>query len=440
MTIGRALGRVAGGKEEALRWLEDVEIRRAESVLRAYPHELSGGMRQRVMIALALSRRPALLIADEPTTALDVEVQAQILRLLKRERDGLGFGMLFITHDLGVARTMSDDIAVMSGGRLVERGTARTIFDTPREPYTRRLIGSRLTLETDPKRPLGPPQDVVIEAMNEAQRERGREISPVARAWADGDLQWSDFDAPSPEPGGSALVLTEVTKSFRTRGAREPKSVLRGVDLKVAARESVALVGESGSGKSTILRIAAGLEAADRGTIERNGDVQVVFQDAGASLTPWLTVSQLLTERLRSANPGSDATDHRAACALALERVALDPEVLHAKPAHLSGGQRQRVAIARAIVVPPRVLLCDEPTSALDVSVAATVLNIINLLRRELGLAVVFVTHDLAAARIIADRVDIVSDGRIIESVNADRLANDITSEYGRRLLDAVLA
>lgn len=440
MTIGRMMRRVTGDPAESLRRLEEVEIRDAKAVLRSYPHQLSGGMRQRVMIALALARGPALLVADEPTTALDVSVQAQILKLLRKERASLGCGMLFITHDLGVARAMCDDVAVMRGGSLVERGPAATIFVTPSDAYTQRLIASRLTLETDRERPVGLPEPTVVAAMSESPTAPPE----IEKSWAGNTLTWAAFDREhTGVQGGHALELVGVTKSFRTGGlfGAGRKTVLSGIDLRIARRESVALVGESGSGKSTILRIVAGLEKADSGDVfvdpTQGAGVQVVFQDAGASLTPWRTVGQLLMERLDNAGVTGD---RRARVREALERVALDPVTADARPSELSGGQRQRVAIARATVVPPALLLCDEPTSALDVSVACSVLNLLNLLRHELGLSILFVTHDLAAARIIADRVDVISAGQIVERVPAASLTDGMTSEYGRRLLDAVLA
>jgi peptide/nickel transport system ATP-binding protein len=445
MTVGRMLRRVTGSPEESLRWLTEVEIREPAAVLRSYPHQLSGGMCQRIMIALALARKPALLVADEPTTALDVSVQAQILRLLARERESLGCGVLFITHDLGVARAMCDEIAVMHGGRLVERDSATTMFEAPSSPYTRKLIASRLTLRTDRARPVGPPEPTVVAAMQEAPGAP----DDIAQRWAEDRLPWSEFVRErAGTRGGHTLELVGVTKSFRNGGlfGSGRKQVLTGIDLRVARRESVALVGESGCGKSTILRIVAGLETADSGDIfvdrTQGVGVQVVFQDAGASLTPWRTVGQLLLERLANTAQGAALSrgERHDRARLALERVALDPALLGSRPGQLSGGQRQRVAIARAIVVPPALLLCDEPTSALDVSVACSVLNLLNLLRHELGLSILFVTHDLAAARIIADRVDVISNGEVVERVPAENLDESMTSDYGRRLLDAVLS
>ncbi|MBT0770084.1 ABC transporter ATP-binding protein [Kineosporia sp. J2-2] len=453
MTIGRLLGLVTGSAAETRRWLDQVEIREPATVARSYPHQLSGGMRQRVMIALALARRPALLVADEPTTALDVSVQAQILKLLTREREQLGCGVLFITHDLGVARAVCDEVAVMRSGRIVERGPTAQVLERPTADYTARLVASRLTLDTDRHRPVGLPEPTVVASMGEAL---DLEHAELERRWARKALRWDDFGTSRPRTVNApvyALELARVSKSFATGGfgRRTRKAVLHDVDLRIAAGESVALVGESGSGKSTILRIAAGLEKADRGDVvvgHRSHDgnsggegVQVIFQDAGSSLTPWLSVRSLLLERLGNTATGKalDARQREEHVRLALERVALPASVLDVKPAELSGGQRQRVAIARAVVVPPALLLCDEPTSALDVSVACSVLNLLNLLRHDLGLPMLFVTHDLAAARVIADRVVVISQGRIVESVPSDDLGTAITSDYGRRLLDAVL-
>jgi peptide/nickel transport system ATP-binding protein len=471
MTVGRMLTFVTGSKAESLRWLEEVELRNPAVVYGSYPHQLSGGMRQRVMIALALARRPALLIADEPTTALDVSVQAQILKLLRREQAALGCGIVFVTHDLGVAKAMCDDIVVMRNGRIVERGSATRVFASPESDYARHLMESRLTMATDRHRPVGLPEPTVVSAMVEALNENravdedraapdatasevavpdATEPPAVTAEWEAKALLWSRF---RPEPAvrdgepEAILEFAGVSKSFHTGGGRRGrKPVLFSVSLRVEERESVALVGESGSGKSTILRIAAGLETADSGSVRRPrlhaDDIQVIFQDAGASLTPWLTVGQLLTERVRNSKRGGakSRAEIDELVGVAMDRVSLDRELLRSKPGLLSGGQRQRVAIARAIVIPPAILLCDEPTSALDVSTASTVLNLLNLLRHSLGISVLFVTHDLAAARVISDRILVISDGRIIESVLSEDVGESVSSDYGRRLLDAVLS
>jgi peptide/nickel transport system ATP-binding protein len=450
MSIGAMLNRYTGSAAASIEALELVQIREAGRVLRTYPHQLSGGMRQRVMIALALARGPKLLVADEPTTALDVSVQAEILKVLREASESAGCALLFVTHDLGVARHMCDEIAVMKDGEIVEAGSPEQVIFAPRAAYTRRLMASRLTLETDRQRPVGLPDEAVLASMSDVLASQGKPTDGLAERWQEGRLSWSTFvdESEHRKLRRFSLALNEVSKSYssRVRGRRVVHQVLSEVSFAIGHREAVALVGESGSGKSTTLRIAAGIEEPDSGGVNRDGvggeGVQVIFQDAGASLTPWRTVEQLLVERIANTTLGAGLTpDQRRERAVAtLELVGLDSSVLRVRPTQLSGGQQQRVAIARAVVVPPAVLLCDEPTSALDVQVACSVLNLINLLRHSLGISVLFVTHDLAAARVIADRVLVMTQGQIVETVAASTVTDGISSDYGRRLLDAVLA
>ncbi|WP_062461316.1 ATP-binding cassette domain-containing protein [Demequina soli] len=463
MTIGRMLNRYTGSAEASVAALERVQIRRAGDVLKKYPHQLSGGMRQRVMIALALAPQPLLLVADEPTTALDVSVQAEVLSVLRESIEGAGCAVLFVTHDLGVARHMCDEIAVMKDGVVVETGSAEQVIGEPADDYTQRLMASRITLATDRARPVGAPEPAVVASMQDMLDDLGRPDDAVASAWAAGELLWNRFTGPTAAVGAASglsdvrlvehvtrpsLTVNEVDKTYtaRVRGRKVGNHVLKNVSFEIGYREAVALVGESGSGKSTLLRIAAGIETPDSGSVDSQGvageGTQVIFQDAGASLTPWRTVEELLRERIEHTTTGKGLSraEMRAMALRTLELVGLDESVLGARPTQLSGGQQQRVAIARAVVVPPSVLLCDEPTSALDVSVACSVLNLINLLRHSLGISVMFVTHDLAAARLIADRVLVMTGGEIVETVGAADLAQDITTDYGRRLVDAVLA
>ncbi|WP_062204076.1 ATP-binding cassette domain-containing protein [Demequina salsinemoris] len=463
MSIGSMLNRYTGSAAASIAALARVQIRDAATVLKKYPHQLSGGMRQRVMIALALARGPKLLVADEPTTALDVSVQAEVLNVLREASRDAGCAVLFVTHDLGVARHMCDEIAVMQNGRIVERGPADQIISDPHEPYTKRLMASRITLDTDRSRPVGAPEAAVVSSMEDVLKVQGREGGDVEDRWAASSLCWDDFRGETAAVGAAtgddavrlvshvtraSLTVNDVHKTYtsRVKGRKVHNHVLKGVGFEIGYREAVALVGESGSGKSTLLRIAGGIEDADSGAVDSQGvageGTQVIFQDAGASLTPWMTVEQLLVERVAHTRTGKDMTtgQMRDLAVRTLELVGLDATIMGARPAQLSGGQQQRVAIARAVVVPPSVLLCDEPTSALDVSVACSVLNLINLLRHSLGIAVMFVTHDLAAARLIADRVLVMTGGEIVETVPAERLAQDITTDYGRRLVDAVLA
>jgi peptide/nickel transport system ATP-binding protein len=474
MRVGRQVAEATGSADEAERLLGAVGVPEPARRMQAYPHELSGGLRQRVMIAMAISGNPALVIADEPTTALDVTVQAQILELMRRLCDETGSSFLFVTHDLGVAAQIADRIAVLYGGRIAELGTSDDVLSRPAHPYTVGLLESRLTMKSIRERPLetlpGEPPDPRdhppgcpfaprcsrrIDACDEALPDlrpapthpgavaciRAGEpaaaqeqlASPVA-AWPEQEIATTDT---------FAVRLLDVHKTFVTRaGFRKHTELqaLRGIDLDVHPSEAVALVGESGCGKSTLLRVAAGLLKPDAGEVKlgAGGRPQIVFQDAGASLTPWMHIGDLVGERLREEGCSRFERKRRVADALAL--VGLPAEVAQAKPAQLSGGQRQRAAVARAIVVPPEVLLCDEPTSALDVSLAATVLNLIGRLRRELGMAVVFVTHDLAAARVVANRIAVMYLGAIIESGPADELTSKPAHPYTKALLAAVPA
>ncbi|WP_082022737.1 dipeptide ABC transporter ATP-binding protein [Mycolicibacterium setense] len=479
MRIGKQVAEAAGGEEEALRLLTAVGIPEPQRRMRAYPHELSGGLRQRVMIAMAVAGNPELVIADEPTTALDVTVQAQVLRLLQRLRDEIGCSIVLITHDLGVAAQISDRIAVLYAGRIAEIGPAAEVLARPAHPYTHGLLGSRLTLDT--------PRDRMLAALpgavpSPAAPLAGCAFTPRCTA-AIGDCATSapepvvvapqrvsacirpmaDIAATSSTAGAGtavlfaakeqgsgeqspAVALANITKTFsvsrrwldRSAENRGKLHALRGVTMRVGQGESVALVGESGSGKSTLLRIIAGLESPTSGSVRLAGGErpQMVFQDAGASLTPWLSVGELIAERLRGSK--MSAAQRRTAVSEVLERVGLPAEVAKARSGELSGGQRQRVSLARATVVPPSVLLCDEPTSALDVSLAASVLNLIGDLRRSLDMSVVFVTHDLSVARVVADRIAVMYLGRIVEIGPADRVIGDPAHPYTRALVDAI--
>ncbi|MEY2455811.1 MAG: peptide/nickel transport system ATP-binding protein ddpF [Acidimicrobiaceae bacterium] len=471
MRIGRQITEAAGTEAEAIRLLDAVGVPEPARRLRSYPHELSGGLRQRVMIAMAVAGRPSLVVADEPTTALDVTVQAQILELLGALREEVGCSVVLITHDLGVAAQVADRIAVLYGGRLAELGASTDVFERSAHPYTIGLLRSRLTLSARRDGPLptlvGEPPDprehppgcafaprcpAHVSACDEVLPElvparthgggaaciRLEEVVDDARAVP---APWASVHLPEERTEHPAVVVTAAEKCFRIRsGFRKSELLhaLRGVDLEVAQGEAVALVGESGCGTSTLLRAIAGLHEIDEGSIilGSGGRPQMVFQDAGASLTPWLSVGELIGERLRA--EGCSRKERGARVEAALNLVGLPAEVAVAKAAQLSGGQRQRVALARATVIPPEVLLCDEPTSALDVSLAATVLNLLGRLRRELGMATLFVTHDLGAARVVADRIAVMYLGQIVEVGPADMVTSDPVHPYTKALLSAV--
>jgi peptide/nickel transport system ATP-binding protein len=462
MTVGKQIAEASGSLEEAVRLLEAVGISNPSRRVRAYPHELSGGQQQRVMIAMAIAHRPALVIADEPTTALDVTVQSGILQLIADLRRELGCAFVLVTHDLGVAAEIADRIAVLYAGRLLEEGTTDDVLRRPAHPYTIGLLASRLQLTSPRDRPVvslpgdvpdpeSPPPgcpfaprcELRVDACTEqpippfdvkdrtghAACIRLEEAAQLRRSLAT-DAPWSR------PPIGSdlALVVRGITKTFKLRGKSGSVQALRGVDLDVADGEAVALVGESGCGKSTLLRIVAGLERKDEGEVHvSSAGPQMIFQNALASLTPWLSVRELVGERLAGRRMSRSEID--AKVSEALTHVGLSPKVARARSRQLSGGQAQRVALARAIVVPPGLLLADEPTSSLDVSLRAVILNLLNELRRDLGLSLLFVTHDLTAARVIADRIAVMHEGRIVEIGDADSVCTRPRDDYTRRLL-----
>lgn len=383
----------------------------------AYPHQLSGGMKQRVMIAIALAGEPELLLADEPTTALDVSTQAQILSLLRQVQAERGMGMLFITHDLAVARQMADSLVVMQGGQVLEHGDAAAIFANPDATYTRSLLAASPRLEL------------------------GRGPAPPA------------LDAPV------ILEVEDLTvryaKPWRifARYHRNPPAVANA-SLQVRAGETLAVVGESGSGKTTLGRGILRLLAVDRGSVSFLGrdflalspaqlraarrDLQVIFQDPYASMNPRFTVQAVIEEGLRAqgllTEPGA-----RAACvARLLQQVGLEPASAARYPHEFSGGQRQRISIARALALSPRLIVCDEPTSALDVSVQTQVLALLKELQVELSLAYLFITHNLAVVAEIAHRVAVMQGGRIVESGPMEQVLFAPRHPYTRALLAAV--
>ena len=466
MRVGEQVAEGAGSMARALELLEAAGVPDPDRCARSFPHQLSGGLRQRAMVAMAISGEPRLIVADEPTTALDVTIQAQILELIAELRDRLACSVLLITHDLAVASELADRIVVLYGGRIAEAGPAAQVLAAPAHPYTAALLRSRLNLGADRRRPL---ETIGGEPPNPRQLPPGCPFAPrcefvrpdcesalpplVAHgAVADACIRSREIDlqhqeSPPPAwgkpgtpadadvPALSAIAVGYTVKAGSLR-KRTAAQILRGVDLRVEAGESVALVGESGCGKTTLLRAIAGLSRASSGRIEVAGEAQMVFQDPGSSLTPWLSVGEQLEDRLRGR--GLKATERLQMVAEALKLVALPWQVAHSRPQQLSGGQRQRVALARAIVRPPGLLLCDEPTSALDASVASSILNLIGRLRRELDMAVLFVTHDLAAARLVADSIAVMYLGRIVESGPAERVISAPAHPYTRVLISSI--
>ncbi|MGW1432673.1 dipeptide ABC transporter ATP-binding protein [Streptomyces sp. NPDC002431] len=411
-------------RARAVEVLDRVGIPDAARRSRSRPHEVSGGMRQRALIAMALACEPRLLIADEPTTALDVTVQAQILDLLHGLRRETGMGLLLVTHDVGVAAESVDEVLVMRAGRAVERGPVGRVLVAPREPYTRELLAA-------------------------VPRVTGERPAPAAKPAADAevpvegrrDLAEPDQNADSarkPDPNADVLVeAVDVRQVFgRGKGAF---TAVDGVSLAVRRGETLGVVGESGSGKTTLGRMLVGLLEPTSGRLTRDARVQMVFQDPVSSLNPRRSVGESVADPLRAAGR-RDEKAIRARVGELLTRVGLDPEGYDRYPHEFSGGQRQRVGIARALAAEPELIVCDEAVSALDVTTQAQVTALLARLQRELGLALVFIAHDLAVVRQVSDRVVVMRRGRIVEQGTVDQVYGDPKDPYTRQLLAAVPA
>lgn len=408
LSLHRGMRREAA-RGEMLDCLDRVGIRNAAGRLADYPHQLSGGERQRVMIAMALLTRPELLIADEPTTALDVSVQAQILQLLRELRDELNMGMLFITHNLSIVRKLADSIVVMQNGRCVEQNRADTLLNAPTHPYTRRLLDSEPAGDPIPLDPALPPL-----------------------------LHVKDLGVAFPVHKG---ILRRVI---------DQNQVVKGLSFSLRPGETLGLVGESGSGKSTtglaLLRLIH-----SEGQIEFDGQtlqgknrrqllpirhrIQVVFQDPNSSLNPRLNVQQIIEEGLRVHQPTLSPADREQAVIRVMGEVGLDAETRHRYPAEFSGGQRQRIAIARALILKPQLIILDEPTSSLDRTVQAQILALLKSLQQKHRLAYIFISHDLRVVRSLCHQVIVLRQGEVVEQGECQRVFAAPKQAYTRQLL-----
>ncbi|MDW5595055.1 ABC transporter ATP-binding protein [Conexibacter stalactiti] len=475
---GRSMGRRERRLEVARR-LAEVGIH-DETVLDRYPFQLSGGMSQRVGIAAALARDPEILIADEPSTALDVATQQEILAVIKRLQDARGMALVLITHDLRVAFSICDRINVLYAGSLIEAGEAAALHSEPLHPYTQGLLLSEPPSDRRVQRLMTipgavPTADQVTGSCAFASRcqwaaEECRRSAPPLVEVAPGrlsacarlpeirsemadlrDVALVEAEAPVPSAGAALLVeVRDVRKVFR--GAGVP--ALDGVSIELRAGESVGIVGQSGSGKTTLARILVGLERASAGSItidgvpaddwpalrpadrrRLRGVVQMVFQDPYSSLNPMRTIGWTLRQAITAHDRAARNVD--AQLADLLRSVGLSPDYARHRPQLLSGGERQRVAIARALAVRPRLLICDEPVSALDVSVQAQILNLFDELRAERQIAYLFITHDLAVVRQVTDRVYVMHRGRVVESGATSAVLRDPHAEYTRTLVAA---
>lgn len=468
-------------RNRTIQLFEEVGIPEPQRRIDSYPHEMSGGQKQRVMIAMALACNPQLLIADEPTTALDVTIQAQILQLIQRLQRERSMGVLFITHDLGVIAEIADDVAVMYRGRIVEQGPVEEIFRNPKHPYTKGLLACRPRLDTTRRRlptvsdfmestpgddgyPIITEKPISDELLKKIEgRGRGRLLHPEAE-WA----SFGDTFRPEAYPPGSECVsattspLLEVQdlkvyypirKGIFRRTVGHVKAV-DGISFKVFKGQTLGLVGESGCGKTTAGRAIMRLIPITSGNVifdglawsELNGEelrrerrrIQVVFQDPYSSLNPRITVESMLMEAMAVHGIGSSRADRRSRAATLLEEVGLLTDHLPRYPHEFSGGQRQRLCIARSLAVEPEFLICDESVSALDVSVQAQVLNLLKDLQERRGLTFIFISHDLSVVKFMSDMMAVMNQGKIVEFGPADRIYAQPENDYTRRLIAAI--
>ncbi|POF34021.1 ABC transporter ATP-binding protein [Roseibium marinum] len=410
LRIHRGMGE-SQARTRVLELLNQVGIHEPEKRLKSYPHQLSGGQRQRVMIAMALANEPDLLIADEPTTALDVTVQAQILELLKDLKRKHGMAMLFITHDLGIVRKFADRVCVMTDGRIVEQGPVADIFDNPQHDYTKHLLAA------EPK----------------------------------GEPPATDTQKPIVVQADDLKVWFPVKRGFLRKTVDHIKAV-DGIDITVREGQTLGIVGESGSGKTT-LGLAILRMISSTGRIAFNGqeiqthswkemrplrrDMQIVFQDPYGALSPRMSVAEIVGEGLKVHFAGISAQERDRRVAKALEEVGLDAATRNRYPHEFSGGQRQRVSIARAMVLEPKFVMLDEPTSALDMSVQAQVVDLLRDLQKAHGLAYLFISHDLKVVRALANEVIVMRQGKVVESGSAEQIFDAPRTDYTKALMAA---
>ena len=437
-------------KERVINLFKQVMLPRPEAIYDSYPHELSGGQKQRVMIAMAIACNPKLLIADEPTTALDVTVQLEILKLLRKLQTETGMGMIFITHDLGVVAEIADDVAVMHNGEILERGTVQQILNHPQHPYTQGLLACR------------PPMDVRLKCL------------PIVKEFLDG--QWkggkeqilNDLQITAEERQSHLKQLYSQPPLLKVEGLKTWYPLRKGVfgrvydhvkavddvSLEVYEGETLGLVGESGCGKTTLGRSILRLAEPTGGKVWFDGvevtalkgqdlrdfrkQAQIVFQDPYSSLNPRITIGEAIAEPMRVHGIEKDDSKLRDLVCNLLEQVGLESSHYNRYPHEFSGGQRQRICIARALAVNPRLVICDESVSALDVSVQAQVLNLLNRLKEERHLTYIFISHDLSVVRFMSDRVVVMYNGKPVEINEADALFEHPQNAYTKKLIDAL--
>ncbi|AVF08568.1 ABC transporter ATP-binding protein [Acinetobacter baumannii] len=431
-------------RQRVLELLKEVGIPSPETKIDAYPNQLSGGQQQRVMIAMAIACEPKLLIADEPTTALDVTIQKQIIDLLESLRQRRQMSMLFITHDLALVGEIADQMIVMRHGEIREQGTAEQVLEQPKDVYTRALLYCRPQMSQRPYRL--PVTSDFMRQENNILVEQSFDVSeiPERKRGLNGDEQ-------------IILEVKDLKKSFYSRKGlfgKEEFQAVKGVSFKLAKGKTLGLVGESGSGKTTVGLLLMRLHQASGGQALIEGKdilsltekefakyqrkIQIIFQNPYASLNPRFTIGQILLEPMQIHGIGKDDAERKQIALGLLERVNLPEQAYYRYPHEFSGGQRQRIAIARCLTLKPEILICDESVSALDVSVQAQVLNLLQDLQDEFGLSYIFISHDLSVVKYISDQVMVMNHGEVVEIANSDELYAHPQHDYTKRLLQAI--
>lgn len=434
LMLHEGIGRAAAW-QRAIELLAEVGLPDPEKRVRAYPHQLSGGQQQRVMIAIAIACNPRLLIADEPTTALDVTIQKQILELLAKLQKKHGMSVLFITHDLGVVGEFADEVIVMRNGEIREQGPAQQVFEAPRDAYTKALIACRPKIEHRPQR-LAVIEDFLKPNPYVAPPDRARGYAPDDKIVLDVQGLCVNFD---------------IREGFFRKRKFE---AVKNVSFQLAQGRTLGIVGESGSGKTTVGLALMRLRAAAAGKALFHGEdilamddktfmawkrrIQIVFQNPYASLNPRFTVASILTEPMKLHGIGANRSEREALARDLLDKVGLPARAMEKYAHEFSGGQRQRIAIARCLTLKPEILICDESVSALDVSVQAQVLNLLQDLQDEFHLSYLFISHDLAVVRHISDQVMVMNKGEVVEQADSDQIYRAPASDYTRRLLASI--
>ena len=428
-------------KEKVIQLFNEVKIPTPQETFKKYPHEISGGQQQRVMIAMAIACKPDILIADEPTTALDVTVQKDIIELLKTLQKECKMSVIFISHDLALVSEIADRILVMYQGSIIESGPTKSIFETPKENYTKALIGARPTLKSRLKQ-LPTISDFLSNTISKSV------ISKSTRAKKHKEM----YSQPP------LLEVINLEKIYFSKpsffGTKTAFKAVDAVSFKVYAGETMGLVGESGCGKSTLGKAILQLDKATAGTLNYKGkditnlhkkelramrkEIQIIFQDPYASLNPRLTVGEAIMEPMKVHNLFSSDKERKTKTLEILEKVGLDPSHFDRYPYEFSGGQRQRIGIARTIAVEPKLIICDESVSALDISVQAQVLNLLNVLKEDYGFTYIFISHDLAVVKFMSDQLMVMNKGKIEELGEADAIYDNPQKAYTKALIDAI--